>query len=182
MRPCSSPPRKQGLRSAFSLHLHSLPTAFATSCPFAKIVYQILVCWSTVDEGWRFPNCTLGCRTFATLCAVLEKLRRLMFSLPLHGFALFNTSTDTCIAVVWCEAAKRECARDGHSRLSHRIKKIGSAREKLMENDFLVNCSTPFLVASRSDATPDAPYLHHPPHIPSMMRRGRRDGRRRDRR
>ena len=32
--------------------------------------------------------------------------------------------------------------------------KIGSAREKRMEYDFLVNCSTPFLVASRSDATP----------------------------
>ena len=47
-------------------------------------------------------------------------------------------------------------SRDGHSRLSHRIKKIGSAREKRMENDFLVNCSTPFLVASRSDATPSA--------------------------
>ena len=44
--------------------------------------------------------------------------------------------------------------RDGHSQLSHRIKRIGSAREKRMENDFLVNCSTPFLVASRSDATP----------------------------
>ena len=44
--------------------------------------------------------------------------------------------------------------RDGHSHLSRRIKRIGSAREKRMENDFLVNCSTPFLVASRSDATP----------------------------
>ena len=44
---------------------------------------------------WRFPNFTLGCRTFATLCAVLEKLRRLMFSLPLHGFALFNHNQET---------------------------------------------------------------------------------------
>ena len=44
--------------------------------------------------------------------------------------------------------------RDGHSQLSHTLKRIGSAREKRMENDFLVNCSTPFLVASRSDATP----------------------------
>ena len=45
-------------------------------------------------------------------------------------------------------------SRDGHSQLSHTLKRIGSAREKRMENDFLVNCSTPFLVASRSDATP----------------------------
>ena len=45
-------------------------------------------------------------------------------------------------------------SRDGHSQLSHRIKGIGSGREKRMDNDFLVNCSTPFLVASRSDATP----------------------------
>ena len=30
--------------------------------------------------SWRFPNFTLGCRTFATLCAVLGRLRRLMFS------------------------------------------------------------------------------------------------------
>ena len=45
--------------------------------------------------AWRFPNFTLGCRTFATLCAVLEKLRRLMFSLPLHGFALFNHNQET---------------------------------------------------------------------------------------
>ena len=45
-------------------------------------------------------------------------------------------------------------SRDGHLQLSHRIKRIGSAREKRMENDFLVNCSTPFLVASRSEATP----------------------------
>lgn len=43
----------------------------------------------------RFPNFTLGCRPFATLCAVLEKLRRLMFSLPLHGFALFNHNQET---------------------------------------------------------------------------------------
>ncbi len=39
-------------------------------------------------------------------------------------------------------------SRDGHSQLSHTIKRIGSAREKRMDNDFLVNCSTPFLVAS----------------------------------
>ena len=41
-------------------------------------------------EAWRFPNFTLGCRTFATLCAVLEKLRWLGFPLTLHCFALFN--------------------------------------------------------------------------------------------
>ena len=46
--------------------------------------------------------------------------------------------------------------RDGHSQLSHRIKRIGSAREKRMENDFLVNCSTPFLVASRDSPAPKA--------------------------
>ena len=46
-------------------------------------------------RNWRFPNFTLGCRTFATPCAVLEKLRRLMFSLPLHGFALFNHNQET---------------------------------------------------------------------------------------
>ena len=51
--------------------------------------------------------------------------------------------------------------RDGHSQLSHRIKRIGSAREKRMENDFLVNCSTPFLVASRSDATPCKRSVHY---------------------
>ena len=31
---------------------------------------------------------------------------------------------------------------------------IGSVREKRMESDFLVNCSTPFLVPSRSDGAP----------------------------
>ena len=40
--------------------------------------------------AWRFPNFTLGCRTFATLCAVLEKLRWLGFPLTLHCSALFN--------------------------------------------------------------------------------------------
>ena len=51
--------------------------------------------YSARKVAWRFPNFTLGCRTFATLCAVLEKLRRLMFSLPLHGFALFNHNQET---------------------------------------------------------------------------------------
>ena len=67
--------------------------------------------------AWRFPNFTLGCRIFATPCAVLEKLRRLLFSrrrlralrvrlrrifpplrcgaFPLHGFALFNHNQET---------------------------------------------------------------------------------------
>ncbi len=45
-------------------------------------------------------------------------------------------------------------SRDGHSQLSHTLKRIGSAREKQMENDFLVNCSTPFLVASTERRNP----------------------------
>ena len=62
--------------------------------------------------------------------------------------------------------------RDGHSQLSHRIKKIGSAREKRMENDFLVNCSTPFLVASRSDATPCNRSVHSRATLQGVHRAG----------
>jgi hypothetical protein len=58
-------------------------------------LYQISPALCAENLDWRFPNFTLGCRTFATLCAVLEKLRRLMFSLPLHGFALFNHNQET---------------------------------------------------------------------------------------
>ena len=62
--------------------------------------------------------------------------------------------------------------RDGHSQLSHRIKRIGSAREKRMENDFLVNCSTPFLVASRSDATPCKRSVHYRATLQGVRRAG----------
>ena len=45
-----------------------------------------------------------------------------------------NTSTDTCIAVVWCEAAKRECARAEGVGLGERVARTakqpqGPARE-----------------------------------------------------
>ena len=46
-------------------------------------------------ENWRFPNFPLGYRAFAIHCAVLKKLRGLLFSLPLHGFALFNHNQET---------------------------------------------------------------------------------------
>ena len=37
-----------------------------------------------------------------------------------------------------------------------------------MENDFLVNCSTPFLVASRSDATPCQNFIPREP-VPRIL-------------
>ena len=44
--------------------------------------------------------------------------------------------------------------RDGHSQLSHRIKRIGSAREKRMENDFLLLHALPCCIAERRNPLP----------------------------
>ena len=41
------------------------------------------------------PQFYFGLPNLCDPCAVLEKLRRLMFSLPLHGFALFNHNQET---------------------------------------------------------------------------------------
>ena len=63
--------------------------------PYQHVIRQ------SARSDWRFPNFTLDCRTFATPCAVLEKLRRLMFSLPLHCFALFNHNQETPFCNFW---------------------------------------------------------------------------------
>jgi hypothetical protein len=65
--------------------------------PFSSSLelYQISIVVVNGQSFLEVPQFYFGLPNLCDPCAVLEKLRRLMFSLPLHGFALFNHNQET---------------------------------------------------------------------------------------